>query len=157
VRVSLDTLRSSVPGKRFVWFRDGARLSKSQRTIAISDTGTYQVEAVNQEGCFSPRSEGKRISQIDTTDEVGVSGTQQQGFKVYPNPAQAQITIAVEPQMGQNLRLQLVSITGKVVKQQAVAHGKQRLNLNLSNTASGVYHLKITGKSTAAVRKVIIR
>ncbi|MEW5676042.1 choice-of-anchor J domain-containing protein [Flavobacterium enshiense] len=88
-------------------------------------------------------------------DDINISGTlsnetfgNQNIIKVYPNPVKDKLQITAQEEIE---NLQLISITGTVIKQV-----QNTTVLDMNELASGVYFLKITTKdNTVSTRKIV--
>ncbi len=78
-------------------------------------------------------------------------------YKLYPNPAQEQITLSYENRDGsKQLRYDIMSIDGRLVASggfEATGDGEQVINL--SDLPSGAYLLKLTGKEISVEERFI--
>ena len=71
-------------------------------------------------------------------------------ISVYPNPANSNLTIAnIE---STDLNIEIMDITGKVIKQQAL-NGASKITLDISNLSSGIYFIKIGSEFKKFIKK----
>jgi hypothetical protein len=71
-------------------------------------------------------------------------------LSVYPNPANSNLTIAnIE---STDLNIEIMDITGKVIKQQAL-NGASKITLDISNLSSGIYFIKIGSEFKKFIKK----
>ncbi len=113
--------------------------------------------------------EGERISTISYVGKAdyyfsSVSGIYDDdiGFNkpnilLYPNPASETIYIETkESFIGEELFLELYSITGQVVLQKSVNCWNSKVAINISGVANGIYSLRITSKTQSITKKFMI-
>ena len=74
---------------------------------------------------------------------------------VYPNPSTGLFNLKV-PASTKNYTVEVMDLTGKVVKQQVVKNNSGAEQLNLNNAAKGIYILKIASEGNVATRKLIV-
>lgn len=73
---------------------------------------------------------------------------------VWPNPVAEQATIIVDADQPQPVRLQLLDITGRFVRQETISSHKMILNRN--GLAAGIYTVAVTLKNGSTLKKKII-
>lgn len=76
-------------------------------------------------------------------------------LSLFPNPADRQLTIMVEPAEGFS-SLNLFSPQGKLLLQKAVGMGESLIQADVSNLPQGFYLLKLEGSKGARVEKLLI-
>lgn len=81
-----------------------------------------------------------------------------QRFSVFPNPAREQVSIELMGYENQELTVQLLDMTGRVLKTQTIDHQfeVQAHNFNLPKVAAGMYLLKVQGKDKTTTREIVI-
>ena len=78
--------------------------------------------------------------------------------KVYPNPANEQISIAYNlNEIAQHASYQLLSVTGAVVKSGVTSSNNGILNIDISRLQPGVYFLKMNTGNWMLTRKFMVR
>ncbi|MCB2218792.1 MAG: T9SS type A sorting domain-containing protein [Bacteroidetes bacterium] len=73
---------------------------------------------------------------------------------VYPNPANENVTIALEGEMNDNSIVELMTLTGAVVAKAEIHNNKARINT--TNIAEGLYFYQVKSNQTATVSGRII-
>lgn len=81
-------------------------------------------------------------------------------LSVYPNPASAITVIPVKMDVNQNIRVRMLDISGKVVKE--IYHGLATMGennffINAQNYAAGVYFIEVIGERGKSVQKLVIK
>ncbi|RLD42874.1 MAG: hypothetical protein DRI86_10945 [Bacteroidetes bacterium] len=91
-----------------------------------------------------------------TGPSVGISVTEKQVYKIYPNPAKS--FVVIQAQSGNKItNIQLYSIEGKLIKSISNDINNSKIKLNLTNIQSGIYLLNIISNSSSNVQKIIIK
>lgn len=78
---------------------------------------------------------------------------------VYPNPATDALTIDLSLAQAEKLTVQLVDVTGKVLKQSVVEgnDGANQIRFDIQGVAKGLYLLQVSTPSGTSVRKVTVQ
>ncbi|MBK0404924.1 T9SS type A sorting domain-containing protein [Adhaeribacter sp. BT258] len=79
----------------------------------------------------------------------------QSNVVVFPNPSNGLFNLKV-PVTTRNYSVEVMDLTGKLVKQQTVTNNAGTTQLNLNGTAKGIYILKIASEGNVATRKLIV-
>jgi choice-of-anchor B domain-containing protein len=79
------------------------------------------------------------------------------GLNVYPSPATDQVFVQFDQAINESLRVELTSLTGRVLSQNDFAAGENTLTLDVSDFAAGIYILKITDGEAAHVQRVVVK
>ncbi|MFC5270637.1 T9SS type A sorting domain-containing protein [Adhaeribacter terreus] len=79
----------------------------------------------------------------------------QSNVVVFPNPSNGLFNLKV-PTTTRNYSVEVMDLTGKLVKQQTVTNNSGTTQLNLNGTAKGIYILKIASEGNVATRKLIV-
>jgi hypothetical protein len=95
----------------------------------------------------------KILAKIDTTTTNFSVLSNIQAFNVYPNPASEVLHISFNNTFNQKLQVELVTIYGKVLKQQTVSNpGNTRIVLSVSDLYPGLYLVRVNND----IRKIVI-
>ena len=82
---------------------------------------------------------------------------EQEAFKIYPNPANEQITLAFTANSVQKSDISIFDISGKLVKSFKIdQEPSTTINLNVADLSTGVYFVKTQSESGTQVEKLII-
>ncbi|MFC5271462.1 T9SS type A sorting domain-containing protein [Adhaeribacter terreus] len=79
----------------------------------------------------------------------------QSNVVVFPNPSNGLFNLKV-PTTTRNYSVEVMDLTGKLVKLQTVTNNAGTTQLNLNGTAKGIYILKIASEGNVATRKLIV-
>ena len=139
-----NQLQSTLPTGH-QWFLDGQPVNGAIfDTLTPLANGTYQVAVTDSNGCVG-------WSDTLSVNFVGIAALSQDGgLLVFPNPARDQITVWWQSSSTQREVLHLHDASGRLVLQQSVAQGSNRVSLD--GVGPGVYVLSV-GRS---VRRVVI-
>ncbi len=80
-------------------------------------------------------------------------------INAYPNPASDNITIELNAQKTSTIKLQLVDVTGKLIKEINAGdiQGNYKHTINTAGISKGIYFLKVTANDAVEVKKIIIQ
>jgi PKD repeat protein len=104
---------------------------------------------------------GKNASGTSTTNAVisidmctdGIAeGSLNKGLDVYPNPVRDQLNLTLPT--GDSYTVKITNLLGTVVYSENV--NKEKVSINLANTARGVYFVTVESKTEKVTRKVIL-
>ena len=124
----------------YQWYIDGvAANGETNQTITYQSDGSYQVMAINDDGCFALSAP---VAVSLSLSEIGI-----EKFKVYPNPSSESIQIVSSEEI---LDVRCFDINGRSIELNL--SGDQ---IDVTNMLSGSYILEIsTAAGTAAARFV---
>jgi hypothetical protein len=90
---------------------------------------------------------------------IAVGGNGELGLSVVPNPNRGLFNISIEIPEVIDLRIELVSATGKLVYSEELSgfSGTFRKDMDLTGASSGVYYLKLHQENNVIVRKVLFQ
>lgn len=142
------TVLGGTPGYAFDW-------SNGSMTEDLEDleAGSYEVLVIDGNGC----EEGAfftltgAVLSIDS-EEGKVTG-------VYPNPVQQGGIITVQlNEIDQEYSILLLDMLGKLVYQESITTGEEKLQIQLPNLPSGAYQISIQAKeNTLSTERLIVR
>ncbi|MEO1434074.1 MAG: T9SS-dependent M36 family metallopeptidase [Bacteroidota bacterium] len=80
-------------------------------------------------------------------------------LELFPQPADEQVQLTVVSPSNENISLNIVDATGKLIRQQNLefAEGYQQLSLDVSALGAGVYFIQISGADFQVNRKLVIQ
>lgn len=119
------TVTGGIPPYTFLW-SNGA----TTEDIAGLDSGTYTVTVTDANGCTINDSYYVNFS------NVGISPWEAKGFKLYPNPANEQVTI----QLAGNFIYELRNDLGQIIYS---GNGTDIELIEVSNLSDGIYFIRI--------------
>jgi hypothetical protein len=128
------------------WYLNGTLIQgATSNTYPITQNGSYQVLVTDGNGCTAMSA---AFSGTVGVRENSVSG---QIIKIYPNPAQSNITLVI-PTTIQSFETQIVDLYGKLLLK-----NNNETNIDLSNFSNGIYfvEIKVDGKSIQRSKIII--
>ena len=145
---------SGNPNSRIWNFGDGSANSFVQNPVhTYAQDGTYLVELTVSNGtCISSYLQTVQIGIVSNTTDVD----DVLGLKVYPNPAQDEVTIEFQQAYAGSLELRVTSADGRIVMSRSLAENTTRVSLNTASLAAGAYQLMLIGDAGVSVRSVAI-
>ncbi len=95
------------------------------------------------------------ISGVNNT--IALSSTD---VAIYPNPANNSTTISINIEKESIVKIETISITGKVVQtllNSQLSEGKSNITMNVDKLSAGIYYIRITvGSSNVVAKKLIV-
>lgn len=129
--------------------------------VSLNFTGTIQVGPFTEgENVLLTVSSDQMTNCIITSPllscEVGVGELNAtDAWQIFPNPANEWMTIQGSP-TGE-VTVDLVDVTGQLVKQDILKKGNESLKMNVAEVASGVYFVRLTYGDKVVTQKVTVR
>ncbi|MBK8565989.1 MAG: T9SS type A sorting domain-containing protein [Saprospiraceae bacterium] len=123
--------------------------------LVAEETGHYTVSMTNDAGCFGT-SEFQFITGCSTaTIEQGNTFN----LEVFPNPAENTVRFSFELAHPTDLRLDLLTVDGRLVKtvlDGKTASGSHLVKVDVSEMASGVYVYRLTSVAGVSVGRILV-
>ncbi len=142
-------------GSTYLW-----STGETTQSINVDTTGfgygvqNISVEVTSEYGCQN--SAEVNVEFIDCTgiDEYG----KEVDMKVFPNPGKGLFRLNLSNFNGNPVNIKVINNSGFVVyeKQNVNVNGNRVYKLNLTKMPAGVYTLMVKGKTTVAVKKLIV-
>lgn len=114
----------------------------------VSSSGAYSLTVTDEFGCVG------ETSLWVITIPSGIDETQDQTFKIYPNPADEYLVIESASGLSSSATMQLMDQTGKVVLNEELTGSSSRINI--STLASGSYMLLLRIEDQTSTQAIII-
>ena len=125
------------------------------QTLNVDTTtaGTYYVVVTDANGCF-----GGDSVVVTAVPCLGIDNVVRMvDVKMYPNPTNGELNIAIDGIEGQDAVITIMDLTGKVIESSNInVTSNQVYTYNLSGKASGLYLVRITSGNMNVVKRVTL-
>ena len=111
----------------------------------------YWVEVTDTNGCSA------KAYRTITYSGVGINEHKQQAWKVFPNPANEQLTIELPKALQEEAVLKLYNQSGAIVRRYEWPGQAQKLQVSLSGLSNGIYWLELDTEQRKYRQKVVKR
>jgi len=150
-------------GSNFIW-----STNETTQTIRVYNAGTYSVNYTSASGCNLSASTLVELipnpgpciyaRQASTKPEKNEIENKSSGITLYPNPADATLTIHLPEPVKQNVTVSLYSQYGQEVKSAVLVKGEYKIEFDTKLLSEGMYvlTLRTTSGNINMNRKVII-
>ncbi len=149
---SADTVAVLTPFEMILYYYD---------TLSVPDSAAMEIVPCQRDVKGDSRLlldklsfDGFRINVIDSYNYI--PSVQDDGIKVYPNPAKNILLIETQQPAGNNNAIQLFDLQGRLVKEIKVTTGNRRLQIDLSDVTAGFYMLRFMSEQHLYCKKIII-
>jgi hypothetical protein len=150
-QVSSTQLRVQQQFTTYQWFRNGVPIAgATQQVLNITQTGVYQVEVGNAQGCKTMSEQfgvGVNVSVHDFDKEIT-------NIKLFPNPSRGKITLEFPNPNGETHLVRIIDMAGRVVYVRPV--DKEVEEFDLSHLAQGAYMLQLSNGTQNSIKPFII-
>lgn len=122
--------------------------------IGCQTTGSYTIEGNGQilvNG--DPEFENSVTSNFCLIDDASLNEFSLNDFKIYPNPNNGQFNLEVLNSKGNISTVFVTDLTGRTIF--SLNEISAKMNINISNAASGTYLLHIVGENSKVVSKIM--
>lgn len=128
---------SSSPAPGYQWYLEGEPIpGATDQTWTALEPGSYQVEAINTNGCTA-------FSSAVVVLTVGVEMGDDAVFGIWPSPAQDELRLQVPGTFVGPLQFTLISSEGRIVRQGSILPGTPQHRLPLNGLAAGTYTIQV--------------
>lgn len=147
-----DTLYCNQVAPNYQWYKDGSPISGANNQFYVfTQNGLYNVEVYNALGCTTAS------TTINITD---ASVAEIDGLKllnIYPNPASNHVTLEMNITKASNVKINLTNIAGQIIFTDELSQfsGPYKKQIDLRESAQGIYHLQIITNDQVINTKVV--
>jgi uncharacterized repeat protein (TIGR03803 family) len=149
--VSYNKLKAIGTGTSYEWTLNGSILDESSDVITVTESGEYQVRAMNEQGCVS--AEFASLSFIVTALE----SENEKIISVYPNPADDIININVPEIFLGHVDVIFFSLKGELVRSKSMQFDRRTKSIYIGDLPTGFYHILVKKRSNIISMQVVIR
>jgi hypothetical protein len=96
---------------------------------------------------------------VGSTTDIGVVQRSNVNWTIFPNPAGETIQIEYFLHEAQNISIEILDVTGKIVTSippKRVEPGIHKESLTMNNYSRGLYFVKLSGENLSNVKKLIL-
>lgn len=123
---------------------------------SINLPSTYLVDGLRFRFVFTSEGNDRLfLDDVNVDVTAGVSALENERFAVYPNPVADQLTIELLNPSNDKLNIEVLSALGKVVSSTS-EKGNQKIQLNVSELAAGVYFVRISDSESTQTQRFIV-
>jgi hypothetical protein len=154
VQRSGDSLRASVDGMSYAWYRDGMPVPGAlTQTIYVTQTGSFVVRVTDGNGCFA-ESDPFPVTVLDAAP-AALPPTF--ALQAWPDPAEDVLNIRVDDAGGQTVRIVMTDALGRTetVYDGRAAQGAFTLSIPLNNFSRGPVFIQVWIGGQVQVKKVL--
>ncbi|WP_055445843.1 choice-of-anchor Q domain-containing protein [Lacinutrix mariniflava] len=126
-------------------------LLDSSPAFDAGDSADTFTDQIGQSVFGASRDIGAYESQVTlSVDDLNLSST----FNMFPNPSNGTININLDNTISGEIKMEIVSITGQVIKTMALSSGNNRLDV--SELSSGIYVINIRTANNSISKKLVL-
>ena len=148
-----NLLTASPAATSYQWILNGnVQSGDTSRTFTMTKSGNYTVITSDQNGCTAG-SISYAFTYVNGISEIG----QGLDIKLYPNPAQDNLTLEITSDKAQDVIVEINDVTGQrvIVQQYTLTGGTNSRIIGISQLTAGYYEVSITADGTKVVRPVV--
>ena len=139
--------------------QNGGTTAETINYNGASSGSTYTLQVYGYNGVFNAACYRLRVNTSATNFRITESAiSNKANFSMYPNPANALVTINLFSDESQDATINLIDITGRVVYTQtiSIAEGDQKMELDINQITKGIYFLQLNANGDKTVQKLVI-
>ena len=145
------SVAGGVPEYTYEWTNNGMVVSTEEDPTALP-SGDYIITVLDQNDCMVA---SDPITIDDITNISFIDAVKQ--IELFPNPAKEYLNLAIELHQTRAIQLEMFDFTGKSIWQMPSEKVLQKTySLDIQNSASGMYWIKILIENEIVVKKVVV-
>ena len=130
------------------WYHSTGGLTGETGAVHLAQiNGDYYVKITDMFGCST-------LSDTVTLTTVGIEQNPTNSFSIYPNPTKGNLIVKLNNQEFQSLRI--INLLGEVLVDRIISSHENRIELELSQFAEGVYYLQLNSSDENYLNKLIL-
>jgi PKD repeat protein len=143
---------NNTPITQIDWdFGDGTTITTFDTqpvTHNYSSNGTYTVTMVAQNLCGADT-----FSADVVIDDISISEFKQLDYNLYPNPSSGVLNLSFNSITEENIRLEIVDITGSIVWSEELSSGKSEYQITPTELSAGTYIVRLMSNRSAPAQQ----
>jgi Secretion system C-terminal sorting domain/HYR domain/SprB repeat len=137
-----------LPPYSFLWKKDGVAFSTTEDLAGLG-FGNYVLQITDANGCIVT------TQNVIVQNIVGINEPiWAKNLKIAPNPTDRWLTILLSENNLSSLQIKIVDVQGKILYQ-SIETGKNTLDIDMNDFASGVYFLFLVDGKEIVTRKIV--
>ena len=130
------------------WYSNTGGLTGETGSIFLAqNNGDYYVIVSDSFGCAA-------ISDTVTITTIGIEEEESGAFTVYPNPTKGDLIVQINKKNFESLRI--INLLGEVLIDETIDFQENKIVLNLSSFADGVYYIQLSSSEEKYLKKLIL-
>src|SRR5690606_35059503 len=121
----------------------------TNNSYTVTQNGDYYVRVTNSNSCSAN-------SDTVTILSIGISNIEQNGMRLYPQPAEGVFTIEASFAINQP-RISIIDMKGARVAYEVLASDAHHIRLKISEAVPGVYFLSIENDEQVYHQKILMK
>lgn len=146
------TATSSISSSTFQWQKNSANIGgATSASYTATTAGAYRCIVTSPAGC------ARVTNSLSVTINCRLASEEViDDYKLYPNPANNEVTIQWSSDDTKQSSVDLINLMGDVVKKYEVAGvtGANSLNINLNDVIPGIYFIKINDSNHSVMKRI---
>ncbi|MFT6333659.1 MAG: PKD repeat protein [Saprospiraceae bacterium] len=147
---TVNFMSTSIGASTYSWdFGDGNTSTEENPIHTYGSNGTYEVILTVSNQCGEVETTTTFIINVNAVTEADFGN-----MKVYPNPASDYITISLENTLGDDIKLSIIDVQGKIVRSELI--NTENHTINTSDLVNGTYMLRLSSNEASFLKKIVI-
>jgi PKD repeat protein len=147
---TVNFMSTSIGASTYSWdFGDGNTSTEENPIHTYGSNGTYEVILAVSNQCGEVETTTTFIINVNAVTEADFGN-----MKVYPNPASDYITISLENTLGDDIKLSIIDVQGKIVRSELI--NTENHTINTSDLVNGTYMLRLSSNEASFLKKIVI-
>ncbi len=148
---TVDFSDISIGATTWSWdFGNGMTSNLQNPSVSYNTTGTYPVSLEIDGDCSY--SENISVS-VTSIEQIATA----QDIMLIPNPSQGTSELIVSKSYETDAVIQIISVDGKIIKDDLLEAGKIRMNIDLSMFSPSIYYVRILNENETTVLKLVLQ
>lgn len=157
MRDTIAKVKQNLSGMAMSWATFSVTLSYT--SSAMPDSAMIILSASGATPVANSYLYVDNLSFVGTVTGINNIDNYVSNITAFPNPSTDVINVELNAQKSSTIKLQLVDVTGKLIKEinAGEIQGKYNTTINTTGISKGIYFLKISANDAVEVKKIIIQ